>query len=168
MYQKVHGPFNCVQMQFYLFPCSDMYSSDWKGRIIPARNSGNPSLLIICHSAMHSPNFQVNFWYPATLRPNCADRVLVVRDKPVTSTTCVTTPLEKTVIAPLAGYDDPPTDGIGGMGSGRCILSVAQISASALLDPTTVGCYPSCIHSHLSQRYRPWRLLNIPPHRIPE
>ena len=32
--------------------------------------------------------------------------------EPVTSTTCVTTPLEKKVIAPIAGYDDPPNGGL--------------------------------------------------------
>ena len=61
---------------------------------------------------MHSPNFPVVVWYPATLRPSCADRVLAVREEPVTSTTRVATPLEEKVIAPIAGYDDLPNDGL--------------------------------------------------------
>ena len=59
-------------------------------------------------SAMHSLDFPFNGGHLATFRPSCADRVLAVREEPVTSMTCVTTPLEKTVIALIAGYDDPP------------------------------------------------------------
>ena len=61
---------------------------------------------------MHSSNFPVNVRYPATFRPSRIDRVLAVREELVTSTTCVTTPLEKTVIAPIAGYDDPQNDAL--------------------------------------------------------
>ena len=63
---------------------------------------------------MHSLDFPFNGGHLATYeyRPSCADRVLAAREEPVTSMTCVTTPLEKTVIALIAGYDDPPHDGL--------------------------------------------------------
>ena len=82
-----------------------------------------------------------------TFRPSCADRVLAVREEPLASATCVTTPLEEKVVVPTVGHDDPPNEGF----VGRCILLVAHISASALLDSIAIGCYSSGIHSDLSR-----------------